>query len=115
MEFSVFLILHIFLKVSADDCHRINRTCCYNEHVDNNTNECVACMNGSFGWNCESPCVTGYYGFLCKTPCECLHHFCDKETGCQSKHNETSATNYTLTTLSTINFENTVSQEKNTA
>lgn len=48
-----------------------------------------ACMNGSFGWNCESPCVTGYYGFLCKTPCECLHHFCDKETGCQSKHNET--------------------------
>lgn len=48
-----------------------------------------ACMNGSFGWNCESPCVTGYYGFLCKTPCDCLHHFCDKETGCQSKHNET--------------------------
>lgn len=47
------------------------------------------CINGSFGWNCESPCVRGYYGFLCKTPCECLHHLCDKETGCHSQQNET--------------------------
>lgn len=109
----MFLMLQIFLKVSADDCNRINSTCCYNEHVDNNTNECVDCINGSFGWNCESPCVRGYYGFLCKTPCECLHYLCDKETGCHSQQNETS-TNYTPTTFSTINFEKTVSQEKST-
>lgn len=68
-------------------------------------------MNGRFGWNCESSCLTGYYGFLCQTPCECLHHLCDKETGCHSQQNETSATNYTP---STINFKEAVSQGENT-
>lgn len=47
------------------------------------------CKNGSFGWNCETPCKSGFYGYLCSMPCKCEAYQCDKQTGCQSSHNET--------------------------
>lgn len=73
-----------------------------------------ACMNGSFGWNCESPCITGYYGSLCKTPCECLHHLCDKETGCQSEQNESCKfyTNQIWTSVFLFPYVNMMSDKK---
>lgn len=55
-------------------------------------------MNGSFGWNCETPCKSGLYGYLCSTPCECDAHLCDKQSGCKSPQIETSK--------STISFYN---------
>lgn len=72
-------------------------------------------MNGSMGWNCETPCPTGFYGYLCKTACECNAHLCDKEIGCQPRHNETTiirTNSHTVTTLSTIISQENASQKE---
>eukprot|EP00105_Crassostrea_gigas_P021896 XP_011441208.1 PREDICTED: uncharacterized protein LOC105337956 [Crassostrea gigas] len=79
---------------------------------------CPETQNGSIGWNCETLCKSGFYGYLCLTSCECGAHLCDKQTGCLLPQNDTSTTrtnNHTLTTLSTIVFEGTASQEEYTA
>ncbi|XP_052717415.1 uncharacterized protein LOC128189720 [Crassostrea angulata] len=84
------LITKIFFTLFAQDCNRINTTCCYNEYFDTSTGKCLICRHGSMGLNCKISCRQGYYGYLCRSPCECEAHLCDKETGCQQRQNKTS-------------------------
>lgn len=113
MRLSKILMLQIVLKVSAKNCNKLNHKCCYNEYFDNNTNRCDVCINGSFGWNCETPCKKGFYGYICSTPCECEAHLCDKETGCPRNIELTTirTNSSTFTTLSPIVSEGKTSQE----
>ncbi|XP_019926869.3 uncharacterized protein [Magallana gigas] len=85
---SVLIIIQIILTVPAKDCNRNRFKCCYNEYFDANTGQCSVCMNGSIGWNCETPCSSGFYGHLCLTPCECEAHLCDIQTGCQPRQEQ---------------------------
>ncbi|XP_052717423.1 uncharacterized protein LOC128189727 [Crassostrea angulata] len=86
----LFEIIYIyFAVVFTTPCYRGYTTCCYNEYFNEKSKECTVCMNGSFGWNCETPCKSGLYGYLCLTPCECEAHLCDKQSGCKSPQIET--------------------------
>ncbi|XP_065936730.1 uncharacterized protein [Magallana gigas] len=111
---SVLIIIQIILTVPAKDCNRNRFKCCYNEYFDANTGQCSVCMNGSIGWNCETPCSSGFYGHLCLTPCECEAHLCDIQTGCQPRQEQKSNVLYLRWTIKRdINMATKNSSERN--
>ncbi|XP_078338198.1 uncharacterized protein LOC111135014 isoform X4 [Crassostrea virginica] len=63
---------------------QVNHTCCYNQFLDVTTNHCLGCMDGRFGWNCDTPCIKGFYGHLCSKSCECTANSCDPVKGCHT-------------------------------
>ncbi|XP_078337942.1 uncharacterized protein LOC111135011 isoform X4 [Crassostrea virginica] len=86
--FTMILLITSDKNMSEDDCNRLNSTqpCCYNQYLNEATNRCVECRDGSIGWNCNMTCVRGYYGHFCKSECKCLSSLCDSATGCVQRN-----------------------------
>ncbi|XP_048753203.2 uncharacterized protein LOC125664471 [Ostrea edulis] len=90
---------------SKDECNKFNSTCCYNQFFDTDTDSCVECALGSFGWNCDEQCINGFYGFLCKRECKCDAHLCDSARGCTTsdhEYNTNETTSFNNTTVEAI-------------
>ncbi|XP_062595246.1 scavenger receptor class F member 2-like [Saccostrea cucullata] len=45
--------------------------------------ECIRCMNGYYGDNCEQPCSYPNYGNKCQSKCYCGEDECDHINGCK--------------------------------
>ncbi|XP_062572780.1 multiple epidermal growth factor-like domains protein 10 isoform X1 [Saccostrea cucullata] len=76
--------------------------CCYNQYLDQNSNICIECPVGSFGWNCHQRCPSGYYGLLCRSACECPASDCHNVTGCIREKRTSFPSLSTGTTYKTI-------------
>lgn len=56
---------------------------------DQTINQCIPCLKGYFGANCEIECPFPYHGLKCVQECNCDIEDCHHENGCrlQADHN----------------------------